>query len=37
MVYMSADADQFLANEAIVDLNEMQAAGSSFELNIIVL
>ncbi len=37
MVYMAADTDQGLADEAIVDLNEMEVAGSSSELNIIVL
>lgn len=37
MVYMAADADQDLADEAIVDLNEMEVAGSNSELNIIVL
>ena len=37
MVYMAADADQELADEAIVDLNEMEVAGANSELNIIVL
>ncbi|MCK5642614.1 MAG: hypothetical protein KAJ19_17535, partial [Gammaproteobacteria bacterium] len=37
MVYMAADADQDLADESIVDLNEMEVAGSNSELNIIVL
>ena len=37
MVYMSADADKSLADEAIVDLNEMEVAGSNSDLNIIVL
>lgn len=37
MVYMSADADVGLANEALIDLNEMEVAGSTPEVNIIVL
>ncbi len=37
MVYMSADADIGLADEALVDLNEMEAAGSTPDMNIIAL
>jgi len=37
MTYMSADADIALANEALVDINEMEAAGNSSDVNIIVL
>jgi hypothetical protein len=37
MTYMSADADIGLANEALVDLNEMESAGSTDDVNIIVL
>jgi len=36
MVYMSSDADS-LAEEALLDLNEMEVAGSRTDLNIIVL
>jgi len=37
MVYMSADADIGLANEALVDINEMEVAGSTPDVNIVVL
>jgi len=37
MVYMSADADIGLANEALVDINEMEVAGSTANVSIIVL
>lgn len=37
MVYMSADVDAALANEALVDINEMETAGSTANVNILVL
>ncbi|MFO7618832.1 MAG: M14 family zinc carboxypeptidase [Thermoplasmata archaeon] len=37
MVYMSSDADAGLANEAFKDINEMEVAGSTSDVNIIAL
>jgi carboxypeptidase T len=37
MVYMSADADTGLASEALVDINEMEVAGSTANVSIITL
>ena len=37
MVYMSSDTGDSLVDEALVDLNEMEVAGSSSDVNIVVL
>ncbi|MDO9536722.1 MAG: M14 family zinc carboxypeptidase [Thermoplasmata archaeon] len=37
MTYMSSDTDAGLANEAFIDINEMEAGGSNQDVNVIVL